>query len=393
MLRTLANHNDDLKRLIEKGYAVSLDGNYLVVRDIPYLDQSRALQSGAIVTQLEFVDGVNVRQQNHQVSFAGSEPFGLNGLPIPNLGSTTHNLILSAASSDVVVQRQFSNKPQNGYLDFFDKIERYTAIISGPAIALHAASPLTFRTFEDGAAETPFKLRDTMSTRAEILDLSNLFRNEVVAIIGLGGTGAYVLDFMVKVPVKEILAFDGDCFQVHTTFRSPGKMVDTELGRSKASVYESRYAEFRKGMVFYNEFFDASCAEKLEGVTFAFVCVDLGPARAEIIEVLISLGIPFVDVGMGLNRKNGPINGTLRTTLFSKDFGSMVQAERLVPTHEAPEDIYVANIQIAELNALNAAMAVIKYKKQIGFYSDKVPVYHSLLSLGELQLHGLSREI
>jgi hypothetical protein len=41
-------------------------------------------------------------------------------------------------------------------------------------------------------------------------------------------------------------------------------------------------------------------SEMLEGVTFAFVCVDRGSARAGIFDLLISRGIPFIDVGMGL---------------------------------------------------------------------------------------------
>ena len=38
---------------------------------------------------------------------------------------------------------------------------------------------------------------------------------------------------------------------------------------------------------------------------------------------------------------------------------------------DADDDIYNENIQIAELNSLNACLAVIKWKKYIGFYQDK----------------------
>ena len=34
------------------------------------------------------------------------------------------------------------------------------------------------------------------------------------------------------------------------------------------------------------------------------------------------------------------------------------------------DGVYSRNIQIAELNALNAALAVIKWKKLLGFYRD-----------------------
>lgn len=55
-----------------------------------------------------------------------------------------------------------------------------------------------------------FKLRDTLTSRAQIGDLNAGFAEETVAVIGLGGTGAYLLDLLVKSPVPKIRAFDGD---------------------------------------------------------------------------------------------------------------------------------------------------------------------------------------
>src|SRR5688572_8733568 len=113
MLQTLVSHNDDIRRLVEKGYAVAFDNtNHLVVRDIPYLDQQGELQVGAFVTKLEFVDQKRVKQQDHQVFFAGSVPYGLDGKPVPNLAGGPCSVALSNASKDVSVQRSFSNKPR-----------------------------------------------------------------------------------------------------------------------------------------------------------------------------------------------------------------------------------------------------------------------------------------
>ena len=100
--------------MVEKGYAVAFDTNYLVVRDIPYLDDQKRLQIGAIVTKLIFVDNERVIQDDHQIFFAGSIPHSLDGKPIPNLGDGPTQLTLSEASADVVVQRSFSNKPRTG---------------------------------------------------------------------------------------------------------------------------------------------------------------------------------------------------------------------------------------------------------------------------------------
>lgn len=52
MFQQLVNHNDDLRRLVEKGFAVAFDSNCLIIRDVPYLDSERKLQIGAIVDSL-----------------------------------------------------------------------------------------------------------------------------------------------------------------------------------------------------------------------------------------------------------------------------------------------------------------------------------------------------
>ena len=392
MFQKLANHNEDLRRLVDKGYAVAFDGNHLVVRDIPYLDSESRLQVGAIVAKLEFIDQERVTQTDHQVFFAGSVPYGLDRKPIPNLGGGPTQLALSEASRDVVVERSFSNKPKSTgkFLDFFEKIESYVAIISGPAIELHDASPYTFRVVEDVASDSVFKFHDTLTSRAEISDLAENFKDDVIAVIGLGGTGAYILDFIVKTPVREIRAYDLDPFCVHNAFRSPGRLEDTELGQSKAEVYLNRYENFRTGLSATPMFIDASCDDDLEGVTFAFVCVDKGSSRAGIFDLLISKGIPFIDVGMGLDRKRGPLNGMLRTTYYSVEHAQAVRDKGLAPLVDNPEDLYRANVQISELNALNACLAVIRFKQLRGFYFEEVPYYHLLLELGDLKTVGNS---
>ena len=42
-----------------------------------------------------------------------------------------------------------------------------------------------------------------------------------VAIVGLGGTGSYVLDLVAKTPVRQIHLDDGDMFLQHNAFGSP----------------------------------------------------------------------------------------------------------------------------------------------------------------------------
>ncbi len=388
MFQKLVSHNDDIRRLVEKGYAVAFDSNCLVVRDIPYLDNGLMLQWGAIVTKLVLTDLEHVVQDDHQIFFAGAAPYGLDGNLIPNLAGGPTQIILSNASADVVVQRSFSNKPtaSGRFSNFFEKIESYTNIISGPAIERFDANPYTFRSVDTGPTDETFNIHDTLTSRAEISELSAKFSQDVVAIIGLGGTGAYLLDFLVKTPVREIRAFDLDQFQVHNAFRSPGKLEQSELGTPKAEVYQARYENFRHGLKITPKFIDASCAEDLDGVNFAFVCVDKGSSRAGIFDLLLSRRIPFLDVGMGLNRKHGPLDGMLRTTYYSADHGQATRDMQLAELSEDPENLYRTNIQIGELNALNACMAVIRYKQLRGFYLEEDPAFHYLFHISDLKV-------
>lgn len=394
MLKTLASRNSDLKVLLDKGHALALDTNYLIVRDIPYLDAAGQLKWGALVAKLVFEDDVTVRPEDHQVFWAGPRPHGLDGQVVRGLGGGEAQLNLSERCNDMAVQQSFSHKlKENGqpraYVDHVEKIESYVAMISGPAMQRFGVDPYTFRDCEEEPPNSVFKLRDTLTSRAEISDLAKRFENDVIAIIGLGGTGAYLLDFMVKTPVREIRGFDPDHFFVHNAFRSPGRLdvsEGSELRQSKAEVYRSRYENFRHGLTIEPLFVDESTGNEFDGVTFAFVCVDKGSSRKRILDLLISRNVPFIDVGMGLNRKPGPISGTVRTTYFPKDAGHVVREKGYVPEADPPDNVYKTNIQIAELNALNAALAVIRFKQIRGFYAGPESSNQLLLTLDNLSL-------
>lgn len=391
MFAKLVSHNDDLRRLIDAGYAVAFEPGYLIVRDVSYLDHERNLRFGALVAKLNDIDGKRVIPSDHQAYFAGSQPHGLDGRPILNLGGGATQLPLGEACKDIIVERSFSNKPRrNGqfvdYADHFEKIENYVGVISGPAIELHGdkASPLTFRYVDNGENQSVFTFQDTLTSRAGITDLAQKFKDDVIAIIGLGGTGGYLLDFLVKTPVREIRAYDMDDFHVHNAYRSPGKLDSAELGNKKANVCQSRYENFRHGLKIKQQFVDASCAEEFDGVTFAFVCVDKGPSRAGIFDLLIAKGIPFIDVGMGLHRQHNLLTGLIRTIYCPPEKAEQVRASGWTDLKTDPNDLYRTNIQTAELNALNACLAVIRFKQIRGFYAEESSILNLIFDLKDL---------
>lgn len=390
MFQKLVSRNPDLGRLVEKGYAVAFDSNCLIVRDIPYLSQEGALAWGALVAKLVFVDRERVEQDDHQVYFAGTHPYDLDGQPIRNLGGGPASIHLSAAHGDVKVERSFSNKPRTAgrFADFFEKIESYVSIIAGPAMERYSVNPFTFRIHEAVSEHPVFKFQDTLTSRAQISDLTARLEQDIVAVIGLGGTGGHLLDGLVKSPVMEIRGFDGDRFHVHTSYRSPGRLDERELGMFKADVYRERYAHFRDGLILKPIYIDETSRGELVGVTFAFVCVDKGSARAAIFALLIELGIPFIDVGMGLKRKNGALGGMLRVTYYPPAEARSMLALGLAELSDAGDDLYRANIQIGELNAINAGLALVRYKQVREFYREDAAYRHLLFAINDLSSGG-----
>ena len=69
------------------------------------------------------------------------------------------------------------------------------------------------------------------------------------------------------------------------------------------------------------------------------------------------------------------MSGLLRVTTSTA--ASREPASRRLSFSDGARDDYATNIQIADLNALNAALAVIRWKKHLGFYSDLENEHHS----------------
>ena len=109
-----------------------------------------------------------------------------------------------------------------------------------------------------------------------------------------------------------------------------------------------------------------------------------------IVTQLESWGTPFVDVGMGLFVKRNRIGGLLRAVVSLPDAREEARA-RISLAQDDIVNEYDKNIQIAELNALNACLAVVAWKKYIGYYSDmgherfvSYSVANSLLSKSDI---------
>ena len=228
----------------------------------------------------------------------------------------------------------------------------------------------TFAVVEAEGEDSVFRYIDTASGRAGIGAVTEKLKVGSVAIVGLGGTGSYVLDLVAKTPVREIHLFDGDRFGQHNAFRSPGApSIDTlKVAPLKAAYFRDIYSEMRRN-VFSHGYIDGSTVDDLRQMDFVFMAVDQGRTRKLVVDKLEEFDVPFIDVGMGVQEVDSSLLGQLRVTASTNQ--SRDHAHSTLPFSDGDgEDDYSRNIQIADLNALNAALAVIKWKKLMGFYLD-----------------------
>lgn len=380
MSTKLISRSADLSRLKEEGYDVEIRSGYLLIKHVPYVNSQRHVLLGVLVTPLDMANDVTTRPRDHTVKFTGEYPCRADGSPIESIRNASAEETLLEG---LVARHTFSNKPPNGYANFYEKMTMYVNILSGPAEKLEPTVTARVNLFVESADEdSVFKYMDTASSHSGTVVVNQKLELGKVAIIGLGGCGSYVLDLVAKTPTKEIHLFDGDRFLQHNAFRSPGAASSEELGPvpSKVAYYEKLYSNMRRGLVPHECYVDLSNVDELREMAFVFLALDRGASKKDIVAKLLEWQIPFVDVGMDVVISNERLAGMVSVTAATSYKHDHVQ--RSIPFVDAdPNEDYSRNIQIADLNALSAALAVIKWKKLFGFYRDQMQEHQSIYTV------------
>ena len=366
MSQELINHSDDLKKLQNEGYEIDVKSGYGIVSHIPYLKANGEIDYGTLVSRIAFEGDKAKYNGDHVIYFLGDQPCNADGTEITQIKHNASNSILAGIN----VKRSFSNKPDENYKDYYEKFVNYINIISSRAI--DKDNSVTAKTFKKVVTEeeSVFQYIDTNSSRAGIDNCNRKMLDKKIAIIGLGGTGAYILDLVSKTNVKEIHLIDGDVFCQHNAFRSPGaasKEIFTK-SLSKVSYFKEIYQNIHKNIIEHDIFINEENVNILKDMDFVFISIDSGIARNLIVDYLVSEKIPFIDTGIGLQNINDTINGLIRTTVFDKNNYDRISA--YIDFDEDGDDVYNTNIQIAECNALNATIAVIEWKKYFNIYEN-----------------------
>jgi len=372
---TLVAHSDDLARLVEEGFDIEVREASLLVHHVPYVTPAGEVDYCILHSELTTNGERTVTPGRHEVWVIGEIPHDHQGNKL--------SIVIEEGAIDVgnglTASCRLSGKLHNQHpADYYIKVLNVVRVLGqfareiSPGVTHTDAPPR-----ESSPDESVFVYQDTASSRSLLSAVTERLKMPKVAIVGLGGTGSFILDMVAKTPVGEIHLFDDDEFLAHNAFRAPGaaSLDDVKLMPKKVAYFESVYSRFRRAIVPHAVRVDESNVAELQEMSFVFLSMDAGPAKKLIIDHLRGWEIPFVDCGLGLTRVENSLRGTVRATSGSQ--GRYDHIDRRVSFRDITDDEYDLNMQTADLNMLNAVMAVLKWKKFCGYYIDSADERHS----------------
>lgn len=391
MSHRLIARSSDLLALRNEGLHLVIRNGYLFIREVPYVTSAGVVrEDGVLVSQLEttVVNGheVAAKPTKHVAYWIGEHPCHANGEKIQSFENPSGPEDLGGGQKS-----NFTFSAKADYRDYRHKMRAYLGWIVGEAQKLRPeVKAETFPVYAiDEDDDDVFHYIDTAASRVHIAADNEKLEGHRVAIVGVGGTGSYVLDLIAKTRVAEIRLFDSDIFHPHNAFRSPGawSLAELEQKKSKVDNLVDIYSKLRrKGLVKHSVPLGLDNLNLLEGVNFVFLCLDAGKPKRAIVDLLIANGISFIDVGLGITRGPNGLQGIVQVVSSTAQKRDHIDRRMSFGDEAEEENEYETNIQIAELNALNAALAVIRWKRFLGFYRDAGKEYFSSyqIATGEL---------
>lgn len=381
-----------IQRLVDEGYEVTIDGGYLIIDRIPYVTLAREIAWGALICPYRNVEGVPQLDNDHQCWFTGSMPHRADGtsLEVPLVSDKQPQTVAGRA-----VQMRFSNKPEpigDFFANHYNKVTHYIRKLSRHARDIDPAVCATsVGSYRRRVVPSVFHYANDAIAQGGLDAVADRLRLRRVCIVGVGGTGSYLLDALSREEIERIDLYDHDVIEPKNTFRMPGAMSreDAYAGYNKALWVASCYAAMRTGVTGHSLRIDADNVAELARADFVFIAVDHGPSRGVIARFLVEQRIPFIDVGIGVDKRAdvAALIARARVTLVTPDSVHLVDA---LPTADDSEEAVYNNIQVLEINALNAMLAVIRFKQYLGFYAaDEHPdVIKYVSSWNALLLRG-----
>lgn len=371
------------------GFAVEAESDVVRVIRVPCLFVGRVVGTCTIETSRDLATGKpdnRIGGDVHAVQIVidgeyDGRAYHADGTPIGNLvggdGKTWSN---------ISIKRGTQGHPEPDETAY-DLLHRYAKHIVGAVVAAGYSEPAAL------AVPSPFHIPNTFEARAAIAPVQDRVRGQSIAIIGLGGTGAYLLDLMAKTPVSELHLLDSDCVDWHTLMRAPGAPTseEIELVRGgtllKVDYYCSKYAALRSGIHPHPFRVDGSSMSveflSAHPIDYAFVCIDQladsdSPRQDAVYQALSEADIPFIDSGVSITVEDSAVRGAVTTSAYDAGSDQWVAIPNARLHGGAPG---YRNVQLPEVNAAAAAMAVMEWRRRTGQYVSESPSFYQKFRL------------
>lgn len=367
-MTTLVARSPDLSALVADGFDLEIRDGNLLVHHVPYVNSAGEVDHCILVSDLSTNGERTVAPGRHEVWLVGDVPHDHRGQKISIIADENRvnygDGLQASCRLSGKLHGQMPKDYHEKFTTYVDILGRYARAIDPSATHTHSASR------ETSPSESVFRYTDAATSRSGLSAVASKLKLGSVAIVGLGGTGGYILDLVAKTPVRQVHLFDDDAFYAHNAFRAPGaaSVAEVKVSPLKVEYFAEKYAPIRRNLFPHPYRMEADRLSELDSMDFVFLAMDASPVKREIVDHLVSLAIPFVDCGMGVQRRGDSLRGTVRVTGFEP--GRDNHLSRRISFVSIADNEYDMNIQTADLNMLNAALAVLKWKKLAGFYDD-----------------------
>lgn len=382
------SRSPDLQALVDAGYRLKVRGEYLVVSGIPYITRSGEIEVADLVMHLALDPG-GARAtcpRDHTVWWTGATPYTVSGDSMKDYLCCGRWDAGRDIGEGITVYQQWSRKLRSdgvsrAYVSYEEKVLTYVHEVADHAEAkrpgvravLTGLAPADVR-----MATSQFAYVDPNPYRNGTRGIEQKIEDEIVAVIGVGGTGSFLVDILTKTNIKEVHLYDDDIIDVPNAFRIAGAVRVGELGGAtyKVDWHRSRYSEVRiRGLHVYKQRITEENIGCLERCTTVFIAVDDLLVRRRLQDACTRLGKHHVAVGIGLEiegEHNDQIGGMIKVeTNYAPGEHQLERTNETQQPHDGVE-VYDSNIQTAETNMLGAALAIVEWKATKGFYrSDR----------------------
>ena len=353
----MTEYEDLLRQEAERrGWTIEVHQNRISVGEVPY--RKKDGEAGRCQVSVETEDdGLSMKAPDngrgaiHAARLSGVE----KGCAYQATGEPVGNVLWSDNARECII----SIKRDDGeYVDGWHALAVYTVRVAGEV-----------GVEEREHIEKIFKFPIAGEDARDIQLWRDRARGQQIGIVGLGGVGLWILDLMSKTDVRELKIWDGDKIEGRNLVRAPGWASQDAIGKNKADYFGEQYGRIRTGISIRGQYWHSDNPDDtFDGLDFVFVAVDKTETRTALCERLEDNGIPFIDVGMGIERQEERVRGSCQVFFSGEEPGRWRIG---IPTAEgAGEQDYHA-LQLADLGALNAALAVGIWRRHIGQYEEE----------------------